>query len=112
MIKIKKYEIVKSNIEFNNIINSTDKVSNSFYIIYKSTSNDIYPKFGIAVGKKIGNAVERNYIKRQIRRIIDNNKFLFQNNSNYIIIVKKQAKELSFEEKENSLKKLLIKEKK
>ncbi len=109
---MKKKEVVKSNTEFNNIININNKISNTFFIIYINDSNYDYPKFGIAVGKKVGDAVERNHIKRQIRRICDNNKFLFKNSRNYIIIVKKQAKELCFEKKEKEIIDLLKKEKK
>lgn len=98
--------------EFNNIIDANNKVSNDFYIIYNTPSKIEYPKFGIAVGKKIGTAVERNFIKRQIRRIIDNNKFLFKKNTNYIIIVKKQASLASFSDKEKNLLMLLKKEEK
>ena len=37
------------------------------------------PKFGLAVSKKIGNAVERNHLKRQMRVILDNHKKEFKN---------------------------------
>lgn len=49
------------------------------------------PNFGIAVGKKIGNAVMRNKMKRIFRNLVDNNRLLFKNYHNYIIMIKKEA---------------------
>ena len=57
--------------------------------------NDIY-HFGLSVGKKIGNAVTRNKVKRQIRSMID--QIYFKNNFNCIIIVKKSYLNHTFNE--------------
>ena len=65
------------------------------------------PNFGIAVGKKIGNAVVRNKYKRRFRNIIDNNKLLFSNYNNYIIMIKKEALNVSYEKLEKELVRLL-----
>lgn len=104
---MKKYEIVKEHHEFDNIIQTGEQHKNNTYIIYNKDSNHPYPRFGLAVGKKIGSAVVRNKLKRQIRMIINNNKNLFKNNQDYIIIVKRKALELDFNELEASLKDLI-----
>ena len=100
---MKKKNIVKSNILFNDVINNGKKISNKYYVISSLKSNDEQPKFGIAVGKKIGNAVHRNKVKRQIRNIIDHNIELFKNYHYYIIISKKEINELSFNNMQNEL---------
>ena len=82
---IKKFEIVKEHKDFDNIIASGK---------YKSSFD--HPRFGIAVGKKVGNAVIRNKLKRQYRMLITNNKKLFSNNQDYIIIVKRSSLDTSF----------------
>ena len=67
----KKINIVKSNLEFNNIIHKGNKyVSNIFYT-YVLINNYNYNRYGIAISTKIGNAVIRNKYKRQIKDIID-----------------------------------------
>ena len=91
---MRRYEMVKSHAEFNEIIQKIDSE----------------PNFGIAVGKKLGNAVVRNKYKRIFRNIIDNNRFLFPNNFNYIIMIKKEVKSASFQTLENELKSILKKE--
>ena len=100
---MKRYEMVKSHEEFNEIINKENRLKGKYiYIFFKSKDFD-KPNFGIAVGKKLGNAVVRNKFKRQFRNIVDKNRFLFKNNNNYIIMIKKEANNASFSELETDL---------
>lgn len=108
---MKKIEIVKSKILFNDIINKGERNTNKYFVICSEKKDFEKNNYGFAVGKKIGNAVQRNKIKRQLRNIVDNNKYLFPNFHNYIIIVKKEILDLSFDEMEDELIKLLKKEK-
>ena len=57
----------------------------------KKDSNYKYPRFGVAVGKKVGNAVIRNRLKRQTRMIITTNKKIFIK-IQYKIIYKNEVK--------------------
>ena len=104
---MKKREIVKPNVVFNKIINEGIKVSNSMFTIFFVDKTDEKPLFGIAAPKKIGNAVTRNQAKRQTRALVDNNKLLFKNNRNYIIIIKDRFLTSSYLERLESLKTLI-----
>lgn len=106
---MKKREIVKSNILFNEIINKGERNSNKYFVICREKKDFEKNNYGIAVGKKVGNAVIRNKIKRQVRNIIDKNKKLFPNFHNYIIICKKEVLDLSFIEMEDQMIKLINK---
>ena len=106
---MKKYEVVKKNDEFNDIINTGKSLKNYFYHIYYKDGDMPFPKFGIAVSKKYGNAVERNKVKRQVRSLLDQNKNLFSNGKNYIIMVRKGVKDLAYSEMEKNLVSLLQK---
>lgn len=107
---MKKYETIKSTRKFNEIINIGNKVKSKYFILCSVENNDIdFPMFGVAVGKKTGNAVERNKIKRQIRHLVNNNKKLFKNNRFYIIIGKKECKNVNFSLLEKDFEKLLLK---
>ena len=98
---MKKINILKNSRDFDRIIKNNKPYKFKDYIIYiDRDTNDIY-KFGLSVGKKIGNAVNRNKIKRQLKSIID--KKDYQNNFNCIIIVGKGIKEKNFEEREKNL---------
>lgn len=107
---MKKYEIVKKNEDFNDIINSGRYLKNKYYAIYyKDGDKKEAPKFGLAVSKKCGNAVVRNKIKRQLRMIIDNNKEIFSKGICYIIMVRKDILDISYKEMEEYLVNLVLK---
>ncbi len=109
---MKRYEMVKKHEDFNKIINTGKKVSNKYMIIFSLEKSFPKPNFGIAVGKKLGNAVERNKMKRIFRNLIDNNRLLFKNYHNYIIMIKKEAKNTSYQTLDEEMKKILKKEEK
>ena len=88
---MKKYEIVKEHKEFNNIIQNSKYIKNNNFVIYFRKSEINYPRFGIAISTKFGKAHIRNYYKRIIRNIIDINKKSFKNNTDYIIMIKKNS---------------------
>ena len=76
--------------------------------VIKNNELDRY-RFGISVGKKIGNAVCRNKFKRQIRNIVDKNKKYYQNNMDYIIILRKASLEVEFDTLKRSFENLIAK---
>ena len=107
---MKRYEMVKSHEDFNNIINNGQKLKGKYFLLFAYPKNEKRCKFGIGVGKSLGNAVVRNKYKRIVRNIIDTNKFLFKNSYNYIIIIKKEALGVKYQELESSLKNLIRKD--
>lgn len=104
---MKKINIIQKADDFNNIIKNGKRYKNKYYYVYKD--RNIYKKyrFGICVSKKIGNAVIRNKNKRQMKDIIDKSNFLFSSNMDYVIILKKEINELSYQEKKENLLNLL-----
>ena len=104
---MKKRDVVKSNELFNEIIQKGKRISNKYFVICMMKKDIKMNNYGIAVGTKVGNAVIRNKIKRQMRNIIDNNIELFPNYQNYIIICKKDVLDISFNEMEKELVTLL-----
>lgn len=92
---MKKINVLKNNLDFDRIIKNNKSFKFKNYIIYVEKSNNINSyHFGLSVGKKVGNAVTRNHIKRQLRAIIDEK--CYQNGFNCIIIVKKGILEENF----------------
>lgn len=109
---MKKDLRVKKNYDFETIINQGKKVYGEFYIIYMKKNELETPRFGISVGKKLGNAVFRNKLKRQLRNIINND--IINNisvNNDIIIIVKKKCIKLTYKEKQKHLENILKKAK-
>ena len=98
---MKKINILKNNRDFTRIIKGNNSFKYKDYIIYiERDTNDLY-KFGISVSKKIGNAVVRNRLKRQIKNIIDKKRY--ENSFNCIIILRKGILAKSFNEMSEEL---------
>ena len=104
---MKKKYIVKESKDFEKIIKKGKSKINKSFVIYYLENNLNYSRYGISVGKKIGNAVIRNKYKRKIRSIIDNYKKSYVNSVDYIIILRKGAIQKNFQELTNDYNSLI-----
>lgn len=59
--------------DYNNIYKNGKKVPGRYIIVYILDNELGFNRYGVVTSKKVGNAVIRNKIKRQIRSIIKNN---------------------------------------
>ena len=98
---MKKENILKNSYDFDRIIKSNKPYKYKDYVIYIERKESDKYKFGFSVGKKIGNAVTRNRIKRQLKSIVD--KKDYQNNFNCIIIVGNGILKRNFQEMSENL---------
>ncbi len=98
---MKKKHIIKSNDEYNRIINNTTPLKYKDFLIYVERNNSDSYFFGFSVGKKVGNAVIRNKIKRRIKNILDEKDY--QNGFNCIIMVRKAIVDKDFQTMRNDL---------
>ena len=97
---MKKLYIVKNARDFEDIIKTGKRVKNKSFLIYYKENNLPYNRYGVSVGKKLGNAVYRNKYKRKIRAIVDNYKKNYINHKDYIIILRGSAKNKTYQELE------------
>ena len=67
MYELPKKIILRKKIEFNKVYNKGRSYSNHAIVIHVMKSDEIKGKVGFAVGKKNGNAVVRNRVKRLLR---------------------------------------------
>lgn len=104
---MKRIETIKDQKLFNNIIKKGKFKKNEFFVIYYINKEEVQNNYGIAISKKVGNAVTRNKLKRQTRAIIDKHRNLFKNNNNYIIMIRKSCADTDFNILEQSLINLL-----
>lgn len=98
---MKKLNILKSNEEFNRIISNYKPIHFKNFVIYIEKTKEESYKFGFSVSKKIGHAVVRNKIKRQMKNIID--KKQYEKGFNCIIIVRKSILNMNFIEMKEEL---------
>ena len=98
---MKKKNILKKNEDFNRIITKIKPYRYKYLSFYvERTTTDTY-FFGFSVGKKIGTAVKRNKIKRQLKEIISKNNY--QNGFNCIIMVNRGIISKNFIEIKNDV---------
>ena len=66
----KKYRVKKER-EFQKVFQEGVSFANRKFVVYRlEPSGQKHFRVGISVGKKVGNAVMRNYVKRQIRAVL------------------------------------------
>lgn len=98
----KEFRVLK-NYEFSSIIQNRQFVKSSSFVCYFQKRKLDHARVGISVGKKLGNAVCRNKVKRQLRSIVDD-VFTFEEGYDVIIIVRPAYTNKSFEENKNEMK--------
>ena len=101
---------VKKNKEIELIIKEKKFWSNPYYSVYKRFNPETKNfRYAISVGKKLGNAVVRNQIKRKITAILDNLNINLDTNTDVFIIARSKLIEADFEEMKKQLKYLFKK---
>ena len=58
---------VKTHEDFQNVIQEKKTVSNRIFVLYYKKNNLDHSRVGISASKKLGNAVVRNKVRRQVR---------------------------------------------
>ncbi len=107
---MKKAYRIKKNQDFSRIIKKRKSIANKDFILYY-LKNDSHLRVGLSVSKKLGNAVTRNKIKRQLRMMAQD-LFNKEDQADYIIIVRNHYLTQTFEENKKSLQWLYKKSKK
>ena len=105
---MKKINIVKDSRDFEKIIKHNKSFRTKYFYIYKQNHEENIYHFGLSVGKKIGNAVRRNKVKRQLREIISENDY--QKNFDCIIIVRREINGANFSEIKEDLNEIFKKQ--
>jgi ribonuclease P protein component len=79
---------------------------NKELVILTAPSSFSFGRVLIITSKKVGNAPERNLIRRQLKSIFYQNK-LFEKQRDCIIITRSEIKQLSFQQLESIIKKVI-----
>lgn len=100
--RIKKYS------EFQKVIEADDVKKTSFFVSYRLANELGYSRFGISVPKRIGSAVIRNRIKRQVRSAIGQSTN-FEESVDIVLIVRKTYQIEEFAKVKSEIQQLLEK---
>ncbi|MEW9675361.1 ribonuclease P protein component [Lentibacillus sp. L22] len=108
---MKKEFRIKANKEFQHVFKKGKSFANRQLVIYFLKKPDQrHFRIGLSVGKKIGNAVTRNRIKRYLRQAFLELEENIRNDYDIVIIARQPTKEMSSHQMKKSLTHLLMKQ--
>ncbi len=100
---------IRKNREFSKIMSCRHCISSTCFVVYYDDRKADVSRAGVSVSKKIGNAVVRNRVKRQIREMLRSLIDFGTFPKDVIVIVKKAFMDHDFAENKNDLEKALKK---
>ena len=103
----KKYSL-KRNEDIAKIVRNRRFTKNDTFVVYNTYNQLDYSRVCISVSKKIGIAVVRNKIKRQVREMVTDT-FNFENKIDFVIIVRNNFLENNFSTNKEKLQELYLK---
>lgn len=107
----KRYRIKKSS-EIDAIFKKKMVKGDSYFAVYQSEDPEAsHFRFALSIGRKYGQAVDRNLAKRRIRMIVSELKDQFIINKLFVIVIKPQSSTLSYEDMKVKLHTLFLKSK-
>ena len=80
---------VKKEAEFQRVFTQGKSCANRQFVVYMiEKPEQVHFRVGISVGKKIGNAVARNWVKRRIRQSLTELKQQLKQDCDFIVIAR------------------------
>ena len=99
---------LKKNEDFQKVIKQKKSIACPTLLLYYANNNLGYPRVGISVSKRLGGAVTRNKIKRQLRMIVSTS-IDYEESKDYIVIVRNPFVNAEYANNERDFKYLLNK---
>ena len=106
---LKRVNRLKKRYQFNYVYKSGEHFSGEHMVLYLVSSKTKNIKVGLAVTKKVGKAVVRNRVRRQLREIIKKQVPSLKQNYNLIVVARDNITSASFENLTNEFLKLIKK---
>ena len=97
---------IKASDDFATTIKKGKAQRNQSFVIHYRTNEFQYTRVGISVSSKLGNAVVRNHIKRQVRSMCDELIDYEKQHTDIVIVVKQGFLNRTFDDNKTSLEQL------
>lgn len=95
---LKKEQRISRTKEYNNIYKNGIKLHSRFLLVFCLPGREDHNRYGIVASKKVGNAVERNRARRQIRALVARyNDAMKKKSVDFVIIARPSIKTSSSE---------------
>jgi len=103
---LKKSYRVKREQDFQEVFEKGENTANRKFVIYYLEKEQDHFRVGISVGKRIGNAVTRNAVKRKIRHVLMEFSEDLKSDD-FVVIARKGVEELNYQEVKQNLQHVL-----
>ena len=80
-----------------------------FSLFVMKNDVNLHFRYALSIGKKYGNSVERNLMKRRVREVVHSLSLVIDSSYDFLIVIKPLSKEYSFETISAELKYLMSK---
>ena len=104
-----KHERIRKKKDFLNIYEQGIRLHSKHFTLIACQGKGEASRLGVTVSKKVGNAVQRNRVKRLLREFFRLNKSRLSSSRDIVIIAKKEAYTLAYKDVCRELESLLIK---
>ncbi len=94
---LQRADRLKKRYEFRQVQLTGRRIHTPHFLIVVQPNSLENTRLGITVTKKVGNAVQRNRIKRVVREVFRRNRHLFPPSHDVVFIAKRQAASLDYD---------------
>ena len=94
---------VKTEQDFQKVFQPGNSFANRKFVVYVLPKEQSHFRVGLSVGKKVGNAVSRNEVKRKIRAAVYSIKEEIDPELDFIVIARPSVKGLTYDEVRSNL---------
>lgn len=99
--------MIKKNREFSRVYRSGKSKANRLLVLYQRPNNENIARVGFSISKKVGNAPERNRLKRILKEIYRLHDFDQLVGNDLVFIVRANANGATYQELESAMKHIL-----
>lgn len=99
-----KCERIRKRTEYLSVQGRGRKVHSDSFLLFVLAGERT--RFGITVSKKVGNAVDRNRVKRLVREVVRRHKAWFPTETELVFVAKQKAAALDFPRAEREIERL------
>ena len=96
MFNLPKRRILKKNKDFQKVYRYGRSYANRYLVLYVFAANGLEGRVGFAAGKKLGNAVMRNRVKRLLRESYRLNQSLLLPEYDLLLVGRKAAVDMKY----------------
>lgn len=99
---------IKESNDFSLTIKKGKAYRNESFVVHIAKTNSDHMRVGVSVSKKIGNAVVRNRVKRQIRAMVDSLIDFSKDSYDIVIVARKPFLDVGFHDNKSLLSEILL----